>query len=75
LERNRVLTPSRTAHDIVQERGEGKEDGAGAKRCQPGRDTLDCQEKNSLVLDLINGTTTVVIFTKSKFPKVAKINF
>ncbi len=41
-----VLTPSRTAHDIVQEKREGKDDGAGTKRHQPRRETLDCQEKS-----------------------------
>ena len=41
-----VMTPSRAAHGIVQEKGEGKDDGAGAKRSQSGRKTLDCKEKS-----------------------------
>ena len=40
------MTPSRTAHDIVQERGAGKDDRAGTKRHQPGTEALDCQVKS-----------------------------
>jgi len=41
-----VLTPSSPAHGIVQKKGEGKDDGAGTKWHQPGRETLDGQEKS-----------------------------
>ncbi len=41
-----LLTPSRTAHGIVQENEERKDDGAGTKRRQPGLETLVCQEKS-----------------------------
>ena len=53
------MTPSRTAHDIVQEKGEGKDDGAGINGANQDVKRWTAKRKAALILDLIKGTTTV----------------
>jgi len=40
-----LLTPSSTAQDILYEKGKGKDDGGGTKRCQPEHETSDAANK------------------------------
>jgi len=58
-----VLTPSRPAHGIGQKKGEGKDGGAGTKRCQPRREALDGQEKSGPCPGPDQGGGTTVVQT------------